>query len=136
MKAAGWLMKYDLLARMFKALAHPVRLRILDLLCAEGAYVCHLVEATGRPQPYVSRHLQVLRAAGLVTDRKEGLRVYYRACDPRLADVLNLVAAIAGRPGKSEAPLRGKVHPSSCCAVRVPPVASADTIAMERNISA
>lgn len=136
MKTSRWLMKYELLARVFKALAHPVRLRILDLLCAEGAYVCDLIEATGRPQPYVSRHLQVLRAAGLVTARKEGLRVHYRICNPRLADTLDLVAAIAGRPGNSGVPLRGTVQPTSCCAVRVPPVASADAIALERNISA
>ena len=130
MKAAGWLTKYELLARMFKALAHPARLCILDLLCTKGAYVCHLIEATGRPQPYVSRHLQVLRAAGLVTDRKEGLRVYDQICNPRLADVLDLVTAIASRPGNSGVPFRGNVHPTSCCVVRVPPVASAGAMAL------
>jgi len=91
-------MNYERSAKIFKALAHTFRLRLLRLLSADGGYVCHLVEATGRRQAYVSQHLQVLRAAGLVNDRREGMYVSYQICDPALAGVLDLAAAIAGGP--------------------------------------
>ncbi len=66
-------------ARLFKTLADPVRLRLVNLLL-EGreVCVCHLHEALGLPQPTVSRHLAYLRKHGLVAARKEGLWVYYR----------------------------------------------------------
>ena len=66
-------------AKLLKALADPVRLRLVNLLL-EGreVCVCHLHEALGLPQPTVSRHLAYLRKQGLVSGRKEGLWVYYR----------------------------------------------------------
>lgn len=61
----------------FKAFADPTRLRILSLLCVRELCVCHLVEILGEPQPKVSRHLAMLRRAGLVTVRVEGAwRIY------------------------------------------------------------
>src|SRR5207249_12032229 len=70
-------------ARLFKAFADPVRLRLLNLL-AEGreVCVCHLRQALGLPQPTVSRHLAYLRKSGLVVGRKEGLWVHYRLAKP------------------------------------------------------
>ena len=63
----------------FTALADPTRRRILALLQAEGERcVCVLYETLGLPQPKVSRHLGVLRAAGVVATRREGLWVHYR----------------------------------------------------------
>jgi ArsR family transcriptional regulator len=73
----------DASARLLKALADPVRLRLLNLLAGgREVCVCHLHEALGLPQPTVSRHLAYLRKTGLVAGRKEGLWVYYRLAKP------------------------------------------------------
>src|SRR5438309_1495665 len=66
-------------ARLFKAFADPVRLRLLNLLSDDREVcVCHLHEALELPQPTVSRHLAYLRKAGVVSGRKQGLWVHYR----------------------------------------------------------
>jgi ArsR family transcriptional regulator len=67
---------------LFKALADPVRLRLLSLLAGGEVCVCHLHEALELPQPTVSRHLAYLRKSGLVAGRKHGLWVYYRLAKP------------------------------------------------------
>lgn len=70
----------------FNALADPTRRRILTLLQAGGERcVCTLYETLDLPQPKVSRHLGVLRAAGIVATRREGLWIHYRI-DPDLPD--------------------------------------------------
>jgi ArsR family transcriptional regulator len=69
-------------ARLLKAYADPVRLRLLSLLEGREVCVCHLHEAVQLPQPTVSRHLAYLRRAGLVAARKEGLWVHYRLTEP------------------------------------------------------
>jgi ArsR family transcriptional regulator len=70
-------------ARMFKAFADPVRLRLLNLLAEDREVcVCHLHEALDLRQPTVSRHLAYLRRSGLVVGRKEGLWVHYRLAKP------------------------------------------------------
>lgn len=64
---------------LFAALANDIRLRCLVLLVEhEELCVCELTHATGAAQPHVSRHLALLRELGLVSDRREGLWVYYR----------------------------------------------------------
>lgn len=69
-------------AQLFRALSHPVRLRILDILGHQEACVCHLTAILGQRQPYVSQQLATLREAGLVADRREGTLIYYRpSCD-------------------------------------------------------
>jgi ArsR family transcriptional regulator, arsenate/arsenite/antimonite-responsive transcriptional repressor len=65
-------------SRLFKALADETRLRIVALLSHGELCVCHLHEALGISQPNVSRHLAVLRAAGIVEDRREGKWIHYR----------------------------------------------------------
>ena len=75
-------------AQLFRALSHPVRLRILDILARQEACVCHLTAILGQRQPYVSQQLATLREAGLVTDRREGTLIYYRLADDLLATLL------------------------------------------------
>jgi len=87
---------YHQAARLLRLLSHPARLRILDELRRDEACVCHLQAVLSRPQAYVSQQLRVLREAGVVTDRKEGLNVYYRLTDPRVAEVLTDVLGPAG----------------------------------------
>jgi ArsR family transcriptional regulator len=69
-------------AELFGVLAHPVRLQILDVLKQGEACVCHLCAALGQRQAYVSQQLARLREARLITDRKQGLYVYYSLVDP------------------------------------------------------
>jgi ArsR family transcriptional regulator len=80
---------YDQEAQLFRALAHPVRLRILDILARQEACVCHLTALLKQRQPYVSQQLATLREAGLVTDRREGTLIYYRLSDEHLARLLD-----------------------------------------------
>jgi DNA-binding transcriptional ArsR family regulator len=79
---------YQKQAQLFRALSHPVRLRILDILSRQEACVCHLTAILGKRQPYVSQQLATLRDAGLVTDRREGTLIYYSLADEHLAELL------------------------------------------------
>lgn len=75
-------------ASYFKALAHPVRLQILAILRQGEACVCHLEALLQKRQAYISQQLMVLKEAGLLTERKDGLFVYYNLADPNLATIL------------------------------------------------
>jgi len=80
---------YERQAQFFSALSHPVRLRIIDILAQGDACVCHLSAALQQRQAYVSQQLAKLREAGLITDQKEGLYVYYRLADEEIAQLLH-----------------------------------------------
>ena len=69
-------------AQVFKALSEPIRLRILLLLSHGELCVCDLVAVLGTAQSTVSRHLLVLRTAGLITARRKGKWTYYRLAQP------------------------------------------------------
>ena len=69
-------------SEVFKALGHPSRVFIVEKLKEEEHCVCELSEMIGVDMSTVSRHLSLLKKAGIVTDRKEGTTVYYSlACD-------------------------------------------------------
>ena len=68
--------------QLFKALGDETRLRILNMLCRRDLCVCQIVDVLGIGQSKASRHLAHLRHAGLVTDRREGLWMYYSLSDP------------------------------------------------------
>lgn len=70
--------RYEARARIAKAMAHPSRLLMLEALDAGERCVCELTELVGADQSTVSKHLAVLKQAGLVDDRKEGVMVFYR----------------------------------------------------------
>lgn len=76
-----------------KALAEPLRWRILELLATEELCVCHLVDALDITQPLVSHHLKVLRDAGLVDSERHRYWTYYRL---RPASIAALGASITG----------------------------------------
>jgi ArsR family transcriptional regulator len=76
-------------SQLLKALAHPVRLQILDALREESQCVCHLTALLNKRQAYISQQLAVLREAGLVVDEKEGLNVFYRVSDERVFQVMD-----------------------------------------------
>lgn len=75
-------------AEFFKALGHPVRIRVLELLSDREHTVSELVEEIGIEQPHLSQQLGVLRRADLVTTRREGTNVVYGLGDERIAEVL------------------------------------------------
>jgi ArsR family transcriptional regulator, arsenate/arsenite/antimonite-responsive transcriptional repressor len=69
---------YHLRAGILKAMAHPSRLLIIDRLAEHEYCVCELQQIVGADMSTVSKHLSVLKNAGIVADRKEGTTVYYR----------------------------------------------------------
>ena len=85
----------DLVAKYFRGLGDPIRLRILELLREdEELSVGALVERLGMPQPKVSNHLACLRWCGYVDSRREGKYVYYRVSDPRVRQLLELARRV------------------------------------------
>ncbi len=69
---------YQARARVAKVLAHPSRLMILDALAERERCVCELTELVAADQSTVSKHLALLKQAGLVADRRDGAKTYYR----------------------------------------------------------
>jgi ArsR family transcriptional regulator len=81
---------------LYKALMHPARLAILDELRQGEACVCHLEAQLGLRQAYVSQQLMVLREAGLVIDRRQGLNAFYAVADERVFNLMDLARGMAG----------------------------------------
>lgn len=76
------------LARVFKAIGEPVRLRLLSLIASHAggeACVCDLTGAFELSGPTISHHLKVLREAGVITGERRGTWIYYRVCTDMLA---------------------------------------------------
>jgi len=82
-------------ATWFAALADPTRLRLLHLLRGGETCVCDLVDGLGAPQPTISRHLAILRDAGLVRARREGVWMHYALVEPGHALHRAVVACLA-----------------------------------------
>jgi DNA-binding transcriptional ArsR family regulator len=81
-----------LLAKFFRALGDPRRLRILRAVLDEEKNVSELVKLTGAPQGRVSTHLACLRWCGYVTARQDGRQVFYRVTDSRVRALLRTAA--------------------------------------------
>ena len=85
----------DLVAKYFRGLGDPTRVRILELLLEHGELsVGDLVERLAQSQPKVSNHLACLRWCGFVEARREHPSVYYRIADGRVAELLALARAL------------------------------------------
>lgn len=85
----------DLVAKYFRGLGDPIRLRILEVLRSEGELsVGELVRRLALPQPQVSNHLACLRWCGFVAARREGRTVFNRIADPRVAAMLELAQSL------------------------------------------
>ena len=81
-------------AAFFRALAHPVRIRILEILVRGDRSVHELQETLGVDQPVVSQQLAVLRATNIVSGKKEGVRVRYMVRDPLVGKLLETARQI------------------------------------------
>ncbi|WP_404425532.1 ArsR/SmtB family transcription factor [Nibricoccus sp. IMCC34717] len=79
------------IARRFGVLSEPMRLRLLQALFDGERNVTELVEATGGTQANVSRHLQTLLHAHIVSRRRQGLQVFYTIADPSIFKLCELV---------------------------------------------
>ncbi|HWK09099.1 MAG TPA: metalloregulator ArsR/SmtB family transcription factor [Vicinamibacterales bacterium] len=81
-------------ARFFRALAHPARIRMLEILVRGGRTVQELQDTLGLDQPVVSQQLAVLRNQGIVTAQKEGVSVRYTVRDPLVGSLLDVARHI------------------------------------------
>jgi ArsR family transcriptional regulator len=87
---------YEVKANLFKGLAHPLRVRVLEVLAAsaDDTPVSELLEQTGLEASHLSQHLAVLRNYGLVTAERRGNQVRYRLAYPQVADLLRVARAL------------------------------------------
>ncbi len=83
-------------ANIFKALMHPSRLAILEILRDGEQCVCHLEAVLGCRQAYISQHLMFLREAGLVEDRRDGTRIFYRVIQPQVFNLVDAAMQMSG----------------------------------------
>ncbi|HEX5475125.1 MAG TPA: metalloregulator ArsR/SmtB family transcription factor [Vicinamibacterales bacterium] len=81
-------------ARFFRALAHPARIRILEILVRGDRTVQQLQQALTLDQPMVSQQLAILRNLGIVAARKQGVAVHYTLRDPLVGDLLVIARQI------------------------------------------
>lgn len=86
------LQQAELKAEVLKALAHPTRLMIVESLAKGERCVCELNELFDADHSTVSKHLAVLKQAGLVSDRKDGLKVYYSLECPCIMNFIKCIA--------------------------------------------
>jgi len=83
-------------AQFFRALAHPVRIKILEILVRGDRTVQEMQQALGLGQPIVSQQLAVLRNGGIVSSHKTGLSMKYTLRDPAVGELLDVARRIFG----------------------------------------
>ncbi|WP_084073602.1 helix-turn-helix transcriptional regulator [Demequina sp. NBRC 110052] len=81
-------------ADLFKGLAHPLRIRVLELLAERELTVAELIDATGLEPSHLSQHLRVLRGYGLVVSERNARHVTYRLAHPSVAGLLAAARAL------------------------------------------
>jgi len=83
--------RYEALSRVIKALSHPTRLLIVEELSRSRYCVCELTEMVGADTSTVSKHLSILKNAGLIKDHKVGASVYYELLTPCVLDFIGCI---------------------------------------------
>lgn len=78
----------DRAANVLKALGHPVRLKVVEMLAPAERCVCETFPELGINQPNASQHLAILKAAGIVDSYRDGPKVFYRFTSPKYADLV------------------------------------------------
>ncbi len=84
----------ELAAHAMKAIAHPLRLKILCVLGEEEVNVQDIVDAVGTSQSNISQHLAILRDKGIVNWRKDGNRVFYKVADGRTLTLIGMMREV------------------------------------------
>ncbi|MER5642763.1 metalloregulator ArsR/SmtB family transcription factor [Kitasatospora sp. NPDC002227] len=87
---------YQLKAEFFKALSHPVRIRVLELLSERPHAVAEMLPEVGVEPAHLSQQLAILRRTRLVASHREGGATYYRIASPEIADLLAVARSILG----------------------------------------
>ncbi|WP_067245963.1 ArsR/SmtB family transcription factor [Microbacterium resistens] len=86
---------YEVKANLFKGLSHPVRVRVLEVLCSQPeTSVSELLADTGLEASHLSQHLSVLRKHHLVAAERRGSLVFYRVAHPQVVDLLSAARAL------------------------------------------
>lgn len=86
---------YEVKANLFKGLAHPVRVRVLEVLsAADEVSVAELLADTGLEPSHLSQHLSVLRRHNLVVAERRASQVYYRLAYPQVAEMLKAARSL------------------------------------------
>src|SRR5476651_845503 len=83
-------------AECLKTLAHPHRLRMVQMLLQGRYTVGELAEACGIPSHMASEHLRLMQRCGLLTSKKEGRKAYYEVAEPHLEDIMACIEARFG----------------------------------------
>ena len=94
--------RYEAVGDLFRVLASPVRVAIVDLLADQERFVHQLTEATGLAQPLVSQHLRVLRDARLVRRVRKGREVAYALRDEHVAHIVRDAITHSGEDSREE----------------------------------
>jgi ArsR family transcriptional regulator len=89
--------KYKKRSEIIKALAHPTRLFIIDFLSEGERCVCEIVEQVGVDISTISKHLSVMKNAGLIEDQKRGLNVFYKMTCPCILNLFNCLESIENK---------------------------------------
>ena len=84
----------EMAARALKAIAHPLRLKILCVIGEEEACVQEIVDAVGTSQSNISQHLAILRDKEVLVARKDANRVYYRVGDERTLQLVGMMREV------------------------------------------
>jgi len=84
----------DQASRALKAMAHPLRLKILCMLGTEEVSVQDIVECVGTSQSNISQHLAILREKGVLRTRKDANRVFYRVGDERTLTLIGMMREV------------------------------------------
>ena len=84
----------ELAARALKAMAHPLRLKILCILGNQEVSVQEIVDCVGTSQSNISQHLAILREKGVLRTRKDANRVYYRISDERTLALIGMMREV------------------------------------------
>ncbi len=118
-------------ANLLKALSHSTRLAILDVLRDGEQCVCHLEDTLDLPQAYVSQQLKILKEAGLLSSRREGLNLYYRIARPQVFRLLDELPALTGvQPRKPQ-----HRHPHATCPCPKCSAEAAETSGKPRRVN-
>ncbi|MGV9661862.1 ArsR/SmtB family transcription factor [Nocardia niigatensis] len=99
---------YQMKADFFKTLGHPVRIRVLELLSEREHTVSEMLDEIGIEAANLSQQLSVLRRAGLVTARREGLSVTYELTSPQVAELLSAARGILNGVVAGQAEVLGR----------------------------
>ena len=97
--------KYKARARIIKAMSHPTRLFMVDELSRGERCVCELTEMVGDDISTISKHLSILKSAGIVADEKRGTQVFYSLRVPCVLNFFSCVESVLKKNAKEQAAL-------------------------------